>query len=373
MSKYNILYLHNKSEISGGERSLLGLWENLDRQNFLPVLIVPAEGNFSRQASRLGVKIIFYSFPQISPINSVSITRAMFFLRKVILQEKIHLIHSYSARNNILASLISKMMRIPVIWHERNILMKGETDITKMFLFLPDAVICNSKAVAKRLGELPSKVKVILNGVDLSKFTPMTASADLKKKYSCENKMIVGIVTNLTVRRRVEYFIEAAALIRAQEPNVAFFIVGGEFEDASKGRQEELEDKVSQLGLQGSLFFAGRQEDVRPWINMFDVSCHVTSQDACSRSVLEAMSMDSAIVAMNDGGNPELIENNQSGILVEPFDQHSFINAVLSLLKDEEKSKILGSAARMRAEQYFDIKRNTQETQKLYLECIKDK
>ena len=240
MVKYNILYLHNKSGISGGERSLLSLWENLDRQTFLPVLIVPSEGDLSRQARQLGVKVIFYSFPKLRPWNIFAIAQTLFFLRKVILQEKINLIHSYTARNNILASMLGRLMHIPVIWHERNILMKGEVDITKMFLSLPDAVICNSMAIASRLGELPLKVKVILNGVDLVKFEPMTADADLKKKYDCEHKRIVGIVTNLTARRRVEYFIEAAALIRAQEPNVSFCIVGGEFEEA-KGRLKELE------------------------------------------------------------------------------------------------------------------------------------
>ncbi len=371
MPKYNILYLHNKSEISGGEQSLLGLWENLDRGSFFPLLVVPSAGDFSREAAQLGVKVIVCPFPQLRPWNIFAIGRTLGFLRRIMLQERIHLVHSHTARNNILASIIGRWMNVPVIWHERNILMKGEADITKMFLFLPHAVICNSQAVARRFGELPVKVKVILNGVDLDKFSPMAANTELKKKYGCEHKRIAGIVTNLTSRRRVEYFIEAAALIKAQEPDVSFFVVGGEFEEASKGRLKELKAKALKLGLQGSLFFMGRQDDVRPWMAIFDLSCHVTSQDACSRSVLEAMGMNCAIVAMNDGGNPELIENDQSGILVAPFDQNAFVNAVLSLLRDDEKRTALGKAARLRAQQYFDVKHNAQETQELYFQLIR--
>jgi len=372
MSKYNILYLHNKSEISGGEQSLLSLWENLDRQMFTPFLIVPASGPLTRQAGMLGVESIILPIPQLRPWNLIAIARTIASFRKIISQRRINLVHSHTARNNILSSIIGRLTGIPVIWHERNILIKGEIDIAKLLVSLPNAIICNSQAVAKRFGRLPLKVKVILNGVDLNKFTPMLANADLKKKYNCEHKQIVGIVTNLTLRRRVEYFIEAAAWIHSQDPHVSFFIIGGEFEEASKGRLRELETKANQLGLQGSLFFIGRQDDVRPWVGLFDVSCHVTSQDACSRSVLESMSMARAIVAMNDGGNPELIENNQSGILVEPFDQNEFINAVLSLLGDEERRKKLGNAARTRAQQYFDVKRNAKETQELYLQCLKD-
>src|ERR1700691_6033800 len=100
MPKFNILYLHNKSEISGGERSLLGLWENFDKWVFYPSLMVPREAEFSRQASRLGVKIIPYSFPQIRPWKIIDIVKALNFLGKFIKQENIQLIHSYTARNN---------------------------------------------------------------------------------------------------------------------------------------------------------------------------------------------------------------------------------------------------------------------------------
>jgi glycosyltransferase involved in cell wall biosynthesis len=80
-----------------------------------------------------------------------------------------------------------------------------------------------------------------------------------------------------------------------------------------------------------------------------------------------------AVVAMNDGGNPELIENNQSGILVGPFDQNGFVNAVLDLLGDEERRRKLGNRARDRVQQYFDVKRNAREIQELYFQFLKDK
>jgi len=370
MAKINILYLHNKSEISGGEQSLLALWENLDRDIFAPILIVPSQGEFSLQAAHKGIEVIYKSFPSVSPINIFSIVHSLFFLRKIIVKKHIHLIHSYTARNNVLAGLVGRFMHIPVIWHERNILMKEEKDITKGFLGLPTAVICNSRAVARRLDPHPSKIRIILNGVDLNKFSPMLVDDYLKKKYNMGDKKVIGIITNLTKRRRVEYFIEAAVAIHMQEPNTVFVVVGGEFGD--EGRLKELAGKAQQLGLGDSLFFMGRQEDVRPWISIFDVSCHVTSQDACSRSILEAMGMKRAIVAMNDGGNPELIEHQHSGILVGAFDQNAFVNAILALLRDNSRREELGNNARLRVCQLFDIKVHARITQELYQECLRD-
>ena len=371
MSPYNILYLHNKTEISGGEISLLNLWENLDRKMFTPVLIIPAEGEFSRRAKDLKVRVIIYALPSLRPWNMGAIIKSCKKLKEVITQEAIHLIHSYTARNNILAVISCRGARIPVIWHERNIPLKYEMDITKIFLFWPNAVICNSKAVARRLGSIDQKVRIILNGVDVHQFAPMPVCMDIKKKFGCENRPVVGIVTNLTLRRRVEYFIEAAAQIRKQKPDVCFFIVGGEFEEQSHGRLKELESKSKLLGLEGSLFLVGRQEDVRPWISIFDICCQVTSQDACSRAILEAMSMQRAMVAMDDGGNPELIENGKSGILVGADDKEGFVKSVIGLLDDDEKREQMGQKARERVVQFFDVRKNAQATQELYWDLIR--
>jgi glycosyltransferase involved in cell wall biosynthesis len=371
MSKYNILYLHNKSEISGGERSLLSLWENLDRTFFTPLLAAPYEGELTRQARLLDVEVIIFSCPKLLPWNIFAIGRAIGLLKGIVERHHIRLVHSHTPRNNIIASIVGKIMRVPVIWHERNIPMGNEFDVTKMLLLLPDAIICNSGAVAKRLGKAARKAKVILNGVDVRKFSSDSLNIDLKKQYRLEDKMVVGIVTNLSIRRKIDHFIEAARLIHTERPQTVFFIVGGEFEEESRGRQKALETYSQSLGLKEYLFFLGFQEDVRPWIAMFDVCCHVTSQDACSRSVLEAMAMAKAIVAMNDGGNPELIENGKSGLLVAPDSPNDFAKNVICLLDNPSQRKQLGEAARQRAQDLFSITRNTQTTKNLYLDLIK--
>jgi glycosyltransferase involved in cell wall biosynthesis len=95
----------------------------------------------------------------------------------------------------------------------------------------------------------------------------------------------------------------------------------------------------------------------------------VTPQDACSRSILEAMAMARAIVAMNNGGNPELIEQGKSGILID--DRRALVDAVVHLLDHAEERQELGIHARARAEASFDIKTNALNTQQLYLDLIK--
>ena len=63
----NVLYLHNFTQISGGERSLLALWENLDRAKFRPFLAVPGEGSLTEKARKLGVECLIWSVPALRP------------------------------------------------------------------------------------------------------------------------------------------------------------------------------------------------------------------------------------------------------------------------------------------------------------------
>ena len=76
------------------------------------------------------------------------------------------------------------------------------------------------------------------------------------------------------------------------------------------------------------------------------------------------------VVAMNDGGNPELVESGVTGILVEPDDINGFADAVLDLLNDDAKRIGMGRKARARAEKLFDVKRNAGETEQVYLELV---
>ncbi len=362
IAKNNILYIHNNVDISGGEQSLLNLWENLDKDRFDLFLLVPGNGDLVRAARKLGVRIFIYAFPSFSAVSISGFFQAFTFLWKFVKQNNIRLIHSYGPRNNILSSLVGRILKVPVIWHERNIPMGDEQDVTKRLLFLPDRVICNSNAVAKRFilnGGLPPKVKVVLNGVNLKRFHEAGSFTDAKA-------LKVGIVSNLSPRRGVERFIEAAAIIRERRPEVSFYIVGGEFESDSCGRMAQLRYKADRAGLKDHLTFTGYQEDVRPFLSSFDVCCHVTQKDACSRSVMEAMAMGKPIVAMNDGGNPELIDDGISGVLVPPGDMHTFVLAVISLLDNVGRREMLGRKARETAERDFDIVRNTAMTAQMY-------
>ncbi len=145
-----ILYLHNKTRISGGEQSLLNLFDNLDRTRFVPHLIVPSDGPFAGEAKKRAVFVSYLPVPKLTLNNVTAVFRALTQIYSFCKHFKISIIHSYAPRNNILSAITGKILGIPVIWHERNIPVNGEKDISRRYSFLPKSIICNSNAVAER-------------------------------------------------------------------------------------------------------------------------------------------------------------------------------------------------------------------------------
>jgi glycosyltransferase involved in cell wall biosynthesis len=373
IKKIPILYLHNISQISGGERSLLNLFEHLDRNRFVPYLIVPSKGELSQEAERLGVNVSFYEIPKLSPVHIFKIFRTVSEISKFVDDQKIRIIHSYAPRNNLVSAYVAKRKKIISIWHERNLTVTGEKDISKMFLSWPHAVICNSKAVALRFADnhnIPKKVYVVLNGVNLNYFEPVAETQIFKKELGLSNVLTVGMVANLNKRKRIEFFIELAAQVHEHFKNIKFLVIGGEFPDCGGKRIQELKTLSKRLGIEEQVIFTGYQSDIRKYLYALDVFVHVTIKEACSRAILEAMASAKAVVAVNDGGNPELIENQKTGLLFDCHDQKGFTSAIVELLNDEGKRRLYGLNAHKRVETFFDVRRNAKETQDIYEQYI---
>jgi len=368
-----VLYIHSNVGISGGERSLLNLWKSMDRETYVPYLMIPKSGPLRKEAQRIGVGVALCPVPRLRLRNLVTIAETLMSIVRYCHRQGIGLIHSYAPRNNILSSAAARFLGIPVIWHERNLLFGNEPDISRKLLFLPDRVICNSQAIAQRFrrkGNVPHKVRVVLNGVDLELFRPAEPTAQLRARFQNNGKRIVGLVSNLGKRKMPEYLLDICPHVLERCPETTFVIVGGEFGENDRGRKEQLEAKAKRMGVGNHVIFTGFVSNVSEIIRLFDLGVAVTEREACSRAILEMMASGKPIVAFDTGGNAELIEHGVTGILVNFGDRKALASSVVDLLQDDQGRREMGIRARRRAEDHFDVGINAKKTQEVYSELI---
>lgn len=150
-----------------------------------------------------------------------------------------------------------------------------------------------------------------------------------------ENKNILkpAIITvgRIEKWKNFESLIEAMLLILDEIPEANLYIIG------DGPRRERLEALVKVLDLD-KVFFLGRLEKSKVLENLkaADVFVLMSFYEGMSHVILEAMSCSTPIIASNVCGNPELVIDKETGILVEPEDKEKIKDAIKRLLEDKK-------------------------------------
>ncbi|MCG8607839.1 glycosyltransferase, partial [bacterium] len=149
--------------------------------------------------------------------------------------------------------------------------------------------------------------------------------------------------------------------------DVQFIIVG----------DGELRNKVQQLsrtlGVDSKINILGFREDVAEILPTFDVYVLTSLWEGLGRSLTEAMYMARPVVATNVEGVPELVKNNETGILVEPKDVKAIARGIIALLDDEKEARRLGQAAKNRITDSFRADVMVRELEDVYVEALLNK
>jgi len=371
--KFNILYLHNESIMGGAEISLLNLVKRLDKKLFTPHFACSKEGPFIDELRNIKIPPDFVKFPSIRWPNPVRICNTIRDLKNIIKNRRIDLIHSNQPRSNLFGAIAAKINSVPIVWHER-CLERGRFDSDNIFSFLPDRIICNTGAARNRFTKekIDAKIRIIINGVDLSEFDPESNGGVIRKEFNIdEDELVVGTIGRIDPEKGYEYFLESARILLQDVKNVRLLVVG----DASNNRSFEkaLSEMSVEKGIYKKTIFTGYRKDIPQLIASMDVVVLPSGIDACSRVLFESMAMQKPLVAANAGGTPEIVQDGITGLLVKPGDSSEMAKSIMKLLNDKHLAEQYGKAGRKRVEEMFTIERNVKETESVYLELLDNK
>lgn len=135
-------------------------------------------------------------------------------------------------------------------------------------------------------------------------------------------------------------------LIKKEYPNASMCMVGPE-KDGSMASCKKLAKKY---GL--DIKFTGKLKK-KHWAKLsegYDFFINTTSVDNTPISVIEAMSLGLPVISTNVGGVPNLIEHNSDGILISENNEKGMAEAVINLIKDQEKARQIANNARAKVE-----------------------
>lgn len=290
--KQRILYLIDRLHTGGTERQLLELINGLDRDRFEPhvgVLNLPGGCHFDA----LDVPKFNLGF---SSFYRPSLVQSVWRLIRYIRQQRIQLVQTFFQDPFLLAALSKPFHKARLIGSFRDMgFWRTRQQTVKMRLAYPafDGFIANSKAVRDQFvaadGLDPAKFAVIYNGIDLATVPPRPAQPS--------SPPVVGIVANLNRPvKRVQDFVEAAAIVHRLKPDVRFCVVGGGH------LQPTLEQRARDLGLGNAIIFIGLVDDPLRYIANWSIGVITSETEGFCNAIVEYMACGLPVVATAAGG-----------------------------------------------------------------------
>jgi sugar transferase (PEP-CTERM/EpsH1 system associated) len=206
------------------------------------------------------------------------------------------------------------------------------------------------------------KITYIPNGVDTEAFSPLdmnvshptydVPSMRMKLRQKLElpsNTLLVGTVGRLDPVKDIPTLIKAFKNALPDCPDAKLVIVGGGPLQPSLIRLGE------ELGIETSLLWLGERGDIPEILRCLDVFVQISVFEGMSNTVLEAMASGLPIIATRTGGNPELVNPGQNGMLVSVGNVQELSQTLRRYLADAALRKREAINSRRRAVECFDL------------------
>lgn len=194
------------------------------------------------------------------------------------------------------------------------------------------------------------KIITIYNGVDLNKFRAVPDKNIVRDQLGLQQgEFLIGTVGRLDPVKDHASLIHALANLIPKYPALKVLVVGN---GPCDGQLREL---TRMLGLSNHVIFLGERENVLPILQSIDIFVLPSISEGMSNTILEAMAVGLPVIATRVGGNPELVIDCGTGILIPSQDVSAMSGAIQFYLMQPSMIYQHGVAARRRVEQEFSL------------------
>lgn len=219
-----------------------------------------------------------------------------------------------------------------------------------------DGKLACGQSVADRIKAVTGKSPLCVYGVvDLQEFSPVSDKIPARKELGLPSNRTMALYAGyLTKRKGVYELLEAIYRVQKKCPDVLLVICGAGPEETA------LVKLIREKGMERTVHMAGEveSEQMNKWMQASDMFVLASHTEGMPNVVMEAMACGLPVVATAIGGMPEAIGDCDGAILVPPENITELEKAILKVINNSQLRVHMKVAARNRAEEKFDVKRN---------------
>lgn len=323
-------------------------------------------------------------FQQIEMVREISPKKdlqAVFRLRKCIKQVNPDIVYCHSSKAGALGRLAVLGMRKTVVYNAHGWAFNMKCSrikvliykyVEKFLAYFTDSIICISdfekeSALRNGVGN-QQKLQVIYNGVDVDAIETNISTTKLSRAQLNvpENAYVVGMIGRISDQKAPDTFVKMAEIVKRSIPE-AFFVIVGDGPDRA-----EIESMILAKGLQQSFFISGWVSNPNDYMTLFDVGVLLSRWEGFGYAIVEYMVAKKPVVATRVDAIPNIVTNEENGLLVEVDDYETTSKQIVRLYSDSALRNKLTAHAYDMVKRKFSISRVATEHETLLINlCVR--
>lgn len=369
--------------LGGSHISVLNLIKHLDRERFrASVLIDIGDGPVAELFHDEGLQFkvmtpwTMADHPKTGPTagRSELLRHAYGHLKALVpylRTNRTPILHSNDGRIHVLGSVASKLTGTGHLWHHRS-----DPDAFSLRRISPigaDHLVTVSRFAGPKPGWWSAADKWTIVPSPFPTDAPPPDRAICRRQMidtlvCSDDSLVVGFFANFARRKRPLDFVRAVAAFRRAYPTTP--IMAPLFGRATDISAEEVKNLAQSLGVSDCVHLMGFRYPADEWLAGCDVLFVPAVREPFGRTLIEAMIVGTVVVAVEDGGNPEAIEDDNTGYLVPSKDAVAAATVFHKIERDREAAAALAARAQTHARQRFGMQRHADAIMRIYQQLL---
>jgi glycosyltransferase involved in cell wall biosynthesis len=357
------IHIDTRPDWRGGQNQVLLTLRGLRERGHRAELLALDGGALAQRAIAAGFQV--HAIPR----ASVRFAGAR-ILRRLLRSEHFEIVHAHDPHGLTLAWLARAHRSSTLIAQRRvaNPLSRGALGLARYHAARRIFAVSQFVAVSViQSGIAREKVEVVYEGVELPPSSPPAERGALRAKWGiAANEILLGCVGYLLPEKGQEVLVRAMLAIRREFPQCKLILAG------DGPCRATLEAQAKELGVSGSIIFAGFVENIAEIYRAVDIFLFPSLAEPLGTSMLAAMSYGLPVIGVASGGVPEMVTHDKNGLLIPSPDAKEFAAATLRLLRSPDELGRLGAAARATIAEHFTADRMVEATLERYRQILKE-
>ncbi len=351
-----VLVFQNRFLLGGQERQTVLHLASLDRARWAPVVrCLRLEGEHLDDLARLGVTPQALGIRKLArPGTALRVWRLAAELRA----RGVRLVHAQDFYTDLVGFAVARLARVPCIVTRVDLahaLDGAQRAVLAAVSRAAARVLVNALCIRDaclRDGVSAARIAVVRNGVDLAAFDAEAArpvTAGWPGGGFGQGPTVMQIANMHHPVKGQGDLLHAWREVAGERPDARLVLVG----DGT--RRPELERMAGELGIAGSVTFAGFRRDAPALLARADLAVSSSHAEGISNALLEAMAARCPVVATAVGGTPEVVRDGVTGWLVPAGAPARLARRILDVLGDPGAGRRMGEVGRAVVAREFSV------------------